>query len=159
MLPATIQTTRTPAASTNGGIEMQEFPELAPHVGLEVCPHFGIKFPLVDTYEENGSFEILPATQYLADPELENCYDEVLTKGDFPTARRLNLKKGTLWIQDPRTLHRGTPNRADHVRPELVICYSLPWFAMRKPIEMTQTEYDKLSERGREMFSRCEVIG
>ena len=87
------------------------------------------------------------------------CYDEVLTKGDFPTARRLNLKKGTLWIQDPRTLHRGTPNRADHVRPELVICYSLPWFAMRKPIEMTQTEYDKLSERGREMLSRCEVIG
>ena len=45
---------------------------MVPHVGLEVCPHFGIKFPLVDTYEENGSFEILPATQYLADPELEN---------------------------------------------------------------------------------------
>ena len=128
--------------------------KLVPHVGLEVCPHFGIKFPLVDTYEENGSFEILPATQYLADPELENCYDEVLTKGDFPTARRLNLKKGTLWVQDPRTLHRGTPNRADHARPEFVICYSLPWFAMRKPIEMTQAEYDKLSERGREMLSR-----
>ena len=133
--------------------------KLAPHVGLEVCPHFGIKFPLVDTYEENGSFEILPATQYLADPELENCYDEVLTKGDFPTASRLNLKKGTLWIQDPRTLHRGTPNRSDHVRPELVICYSLPWFAMRNPIEMTQTEYDSLSERGKEMLSRCEIVG
>ena len=133
--------------------------KLVPHVGLEVCPHFGIKFPLVDTYEENGSFEILPATQYLADPELENRYDEVLTTGDFPTARRLNLKKGTLWVQDPRTLHRGTPNRADHPRPELVICYSLPWFAMRKPIEMTQAEYDKLSERGREMLSRCEIIG
>lgn len=59
--------------------------KLVPHVGLEVCPHFGIKFPLVDTYEENGSFEILPATQYLADPELEDRYDEALTKSDYST--------------------------------------------------------------------------
>ena len=132
--------------------------KLAPHVGLEVCPHFGVKFPLVDTYEENGSFEILPCTQYLADPEMETRYDEILEAGDFPTRRRLNLKKGTLWIQDPRTLHRGTPNRSDHARPELVICYSLPWFGQRVPIEMTQAEYDKISERGRRLHATCRVV-
>ncbi|MCY4081694.1 MAG: phytanoyl-CoA dioxygenase family protein [Caldilineaceae bacterium] len=132
--------------------------KLVPHVGLEVCPHFGVKFPLVDTYEENGSFEILPCTQYLADPEMETQYDEILEAGDFPTRRRLNLKKGTLWIQDPRTLHRGTPNRSEHARPELVICYSLPWFGQRVPIEMTQAEYDKISERGRRLHTTCRVI-
>ena len=132
--------------------------KLVPHVGLEVCPHFGVKFPLVDTYEENGSFEILPCTQYLADPEMETQYDEILEAGDFPTRRRLNLKKGTLWIQDPRTLHRGTPNRSDHARPELVICYSLPWFGQRVPIEMTQAEYDSISERGRRLHATCRVI-
>ncbi len=132
--------------------------KLVPHVGLEVCPHFGVKFPLVDTYEENGSFEILPCTQYLADPEMETRYDEILEAGDFPSRRRLNLKKGTLWIQDPRTLHRGTPNRSDHVRPELVICYSLPWFGQRVPIEMTRTEFDNISERGRRLHATCRVI-
>ena len=79
-------------------------------------------------------------------------------QGDFPSRRRLNLKKGTLWIQDPRTLHRGTPNRSDHVRPELVICYSLPWFNQRVPIEMTRAEFDKISERGRSLHATCRVI-
>ena len=132
--------------------------KLVPHVGLENCPHFGVKFPLVDTFEENGSFEILPCTQYLADPAMEDRYDEFLEAGEFPSRRRLNLKKGTLWIQDPRTLHRGTPNRSDHPRPELVICYSLPWFGQRAPIEMTQAEFDRFSERGRKMLANCRVI-
>ncbi len=87
---------------------------MVPHVGLEVCPHFGVKFPLVDTYEENGSFEIMPSTQYLADPAMEDSYDEILESGDFPSRRRLNLKKGTLWIQDPRT---PPPRHAQSRRP------------------------------------------
>ena len=89
---------------------------------------------------------------------MEDRYDEILEAGDFPTRRRLNLKKGALWIQDPRTLHRGTPNRADHPRPELVLCYSLPWFGQRKLVEMTQAEYDRFSERGRKMLTNCQVI-
>ena len=133
--------------------------KLVPHVGLETCPHFGVKFPLVDTCEENGSFEILPSTQYLADPALEDRYDEILETGNFPSRRRLNLKKGTLWIQDPRTLHRGTPNRSDHPRPELVICYSLPWFGQSAPIDMTQAESDRFSERGGKMLANRRVIG
>ena len=156
--PAIIPTTPTLAASFSAGHRDAGISKLVPHVGLEVCPHFGIKFPLVDTYEENGSFEILPCTQYLADPAMEDSYNEILASGDFPSRRRLNLKKGALWIQDPRTLHRGTPNRADHARPELVLCFSLPWFGQMKPIEMTQAEYDRISERGRQMLSNCRVF-
>ena len=130
---------------------------VTPHVGLPICPHFGVKFPLVDTSEENGSFEVMPGTQYLADPDMEKTYDDVLLRGDFPPAHRLNLKKGTFWVQDPRTLHRGTPNRSDHARGELVICYSLPWFRT-STIEMAKAEYEKLSDRGRAMLSRSSIV-
>lgn len=127
---------------------------LAPQVGLHTCPNFGVKFPLVDTTEENGSFEVLPGTQYLADPDLEPRYDDVIRRGSFPSARRLDLKKGSLWIQDPRTLHRGTPNRSDHPRPELVLCYSRSWFALRHPLTVAEAEADRLSERGKRLLSR-----
>ena len=73
---------------------------------------------------------MLPSTQYIADPELEGRYDEILLKGHFPSAHRLNLKKGSMWVQDPRTLHRGTPNRTQDPRPELVVCYCRDWFAI-----------------------------
>ena len=134
----------------------RDMPLIAPHEGLEVCPHFGVKFPLVDTYEENGSFEVIPCTQYLADPALEGRYDGIVEKGSFPK-HRLNMDKGTLWIQDPRPLHRGTPNRSDHPRPELVIAYSRPWFANSRFIEMTQAESDKLSERGKKMLQQARI--
>jgi ectoine hydroxylase-related dioxygenase (phytanoyl-CoA dioxygenase family) len=127
---------------------------LTPQMGLPVCPHFGLKIPLVDTSEENGSIEVLPGTQYLADPDLETRYDEILLRGDFPSARRLNLKKGSMWIQDPRTLHRGTPNRSDGPRPEVVLCYSRSWFAVRHPLIIEHEERSRLSERGIRLLSR-----
>ena len=130
---------------------------VTPHVGLPTCPHFGVKFPLVDTNEENGSFEVMPGTQYLADPDMEKAYNDVLLRGDFPPAHRLNLKKGTFWVQDPRALHRGTPNRSDHVRGELVVCYSRPWYH-RSTIEMTAAEYAKLSDRGRVMLAPSTIV-
>lgn len=131
---------------------------LVPHVGLQTCPHFGVKFPLVNTVEENGSFEVVPGTQYLADPDLESRYNDILEQGDFPTKRHLNLKKGSLWVQDPRTLHRGTPNRSTAPRPELVLCVSRPWFTPPYTIEMTRAEFDKLSERGKKLLARCRVV-
>ena len=132
---------------------------LTPGVGLQNCPHFGVKFPLVDTDEQNGSFEVLPGSQYLADPGLEGRYDEIVRQGHFPSTHRLNLKKGTLWIQDPRTLHRGTPNRAEHARAELVLCFSRAWFAVRHPLEMSRAEHERLSERGRKLLARSQVLG
>ena len=129
-----------------------------PHVGLETVPVVGVKFPLVETSEENGSFEVLPSTQYIADPELEGRYDEILLKGHFPSAHRLNLKKGSMWVQDVRTLHRGTPNRTPDPRPELVVCYCRDWFAIAQNIEMPQASYESLSEKGQQLLKRYRKV-
>ena len=128
-------------------------------MGLEICPVVGVKFPLVDTSEHNGSFEALPCTQYLADPELEAQYNDVLLRGNFPSSHRLNLKKGSMWVQDVRTLHRGTPNHSDLPRPELVVCYCRSWFSIGHQIELTQADYDVLSERDKALLSRREIVG
>ena len=129
-----------------------------PHVGLETVPVVGVKFPLVGTSEENGSFEVLPSTQYLADPELEGRYDEILLKGHFPSAHRLNLKKGSMWIQDVRTLHRGTPNSTPDPRPELVVCYCRDWYAIARNVEMPQAAYEALSAKGQQLLSRYRKV-
>ena len=129
-----------------------------PHVGLETCPTLSIKFPLVDTSEENGSFELLPSTQYLADPNLETRYDDLLRRGRFPSARRLNLKRGTMWVQDIRTLHRGTPNRSTRPRPELCLCFCRDWYAISHNVAMPQASYDALSERGKRLLQRCRIV-
>ena len=97
---------------------------------MQNCPHFGIKIPLVDTTEANGSFEVVPGSQYLNEfpAEAGMRWDDGLNgegravDAAFGQTRRLNLKKGSMWVQDPRALHRGTPNTSDAARPELVIC-------------------------------------
>jgi ectoine hydroxylase-related dioxygenase (phytanoyl-CoA dioxygenase family) len=86
-----------------------------PWHSFATVPCVGVKFPFVDTNEKNGSIEVLPCTQYLADPDMETQYESLLLRGDFRT-RRLNLKRGDCWIQDIRTLHRGTANTSDHTR-------------------------------------------
>lgn len=129
-----------------------------PHVGLETVPVVGVKFPLVDTSEENGSFEILPSTQYLADPAYESHYDEILRKGNFPSAHRLNLKKGSMWIQDVRTLHRGTPNHTPEPRPELVLCYCRNWYSIDQNIAMPEATYNSLTEKGRQLLKRYDKV-
>ena len=97
---------------------------------MQNCPHFGIKIPLVDTTEANGSFEVVPGSQYLNEfpAEAGMSWDDVLNAegravdAAFGQTRRLNLRKGSMWVQDPRALHRGTPNTSAAARPELVIC-------------------------------------
>lgn len=44
---------------------------------------------------------------------------------------RLNLKKGPLWMQDGRAIHRGTPNHSDRPRDELCMGFSAPWVFSR----------------------------
>ena len=129
-----------------------------PHIGLETVPVVGVKFPLVDTTEENGSFEVLPSTQYLANPEYEDRYDEILRAGHFPSAHRLNLKKGSMWIQDVRTLHRGTPNHTPDPRPELVVCYCRDWYAIARNVEMPTAQYEGLSDRGKQLLKRYHKV-
>ena len=133
---------------------------MAPHTAMARVPHFGVKFPLVDTGVENGSFEVLPSTQFLADPKLEGDYDAIIESGSYPHRTRINMKRGTLWVQDPRALHRGTPNRSEAPRPELVICYSLRWAAplMTRPLWVGSREFEELSERGRKLFERATIL-
>lgn len=54
------------------------FPKLMP-------PTFqvGVKFPLVDTHEENGSFEVIPRTQYVANEDPQSEMDDVLEPGSI----------------------------------------------------------------------------
>ena len=92
----------------------------------------GVKLPLVDTHEGNGSFEVIPCTQYIADEDLQSELDDVLGSGVNHRAQyhpiRVNLKKGSLWVQDGRAYHRGTPNWSDHPRDELCIAFCRSWF-------------------------------
>lgn len=132
---------------------------LTPGIGNPHHPHFGVKIPLVDTNEKNGSIEVLPCTQYLAEADFEGSYDEFLIRDDFELhSRRLNMSKGTFWVQDPRTLHRGTPNTSMESRPELVICYSLSWFRINRPVEIHKESFDQLTERGKQLFSRAKIL-
>ena len=68
-----------------------------------------------------------------AEPHLRGTlFAELLLRGEFQrevappggsgfgTPRRVNLQKGDVWIQDPRAIHRGTPNSSDAPRPEIV---------------------------------------
>ena len=119
----------------------------------------GAKFPLLDTTLENGSFEVLPGTQYLADEDLDSRHlEDVLGEGEklrgnyYPV--RLNLKKGSLWMQDSRAIHRGTPNRSDRPRDELCMAFSAPWLFSGHLHENTETHvprdlWESLSQRAR----------
>ena len=125
-----------------------------PHTALETVPVVGVKFPLVDTSVENGSIEVLPCTQYLVDADLEVRYDEVLCKGDFGHTVRLNMKKGSMWIQDIRTLHRGSRNNSAAARPEIVVCYSQPWYSIHRTVEISAADFNALSDRGKKLMGR-----
>ena len=139
------------------------------NVTMQNCPHFGIKIPLVDTTEENGSFEVLPGSQYLNEfpAEAGMTWDDVLNAHgrtvhhSFAQTRRLNLKKGSMWVQDPRALHRGTPNTSGAARPELVICYTRNfWQATRRPLDISPREWKDLqpSARGLKMLEWTQPV-
>ena len=126
----------------------------------------GIKFPLVDTDEENGSIEILPGTQYLADADLQGQLDKVLGEGEQTRGRyasiRLNLKKGDLWIHDARIIHRGTPNRSQAPRDELCMAMCAPWFFNQWQHDFTAKHFprdlwENLPEHGRHVLRRQRV--
>lgn len=135
-----------------------------------------IRIPLVDTTEENGSIEVLPSSHYIADEEV--CYkeiegrkgkwfDQVLGEGPNRIGRyypiRLNVKRGTIWLYDPRLFHRGTPNVSDHPRDELSIGFSRPWFTNQRMHGNTDNDiprdlWDSLSDHARQVMRLKNVI-
>ena len=135
-------------------------PTVAPGLMMKAFT-VGVKFPLVDTSEENGSFEVIPCTQYIADEDLRTDLDAVLGAGEnsrgnyYPT--RLNLKKGSLWVQDGRAFHRGTPNRSDRPRDELCMAFCQPWVFSNWLHEYTENHFPQdlwegLSDHARQVL-------
>ena len=50
-------------------------------------------------------------------------------------------------------LHRGTPNRSDHARPELRFVYTRPWYTPGQSIEGQRSGFGQLSERGKTLLA------
>tara|TARA_Y100000588_G_scaffold25359_1_gene25207 strand:+ start:3061 stop:3840 length:780 start_codon:yes stop_codon:yes gene_type:complete len=126
----------------------------------------GVKFPLVDTDEQNGSIEVLPGTQFVSDTDLQSDLDRVFGKGDARRGHyssiRLNLKKGSLWIHDARIFHRGTPNLSDVPRDELCMAMSRPWLFNKWQYEHTEPHFprdlwESLSDHAKQVLRRQRV--
>ena len=143
---------------------------IAANLTLPMYPTLGLNFSLVDANEENGSTELIPCTHHcsierlhhIPGSETAQSLNEVIERGRFPSKMRLNLKRGSAWMADPRLIHRGTPNRSDHTRIMLGVGYTLPWFGgcvRREVPEMTQHQFDQLSERGQRLLRNCSIIG
>ena len=107
----------------------------------------GVKFPLVDTNPENGSFEVLPGTQYVSDADLQNDCDRIFGPGTDSVGlynpMRLNLKRGSVWIQDGRAFHRGTPNLSNEPRDELCMGMCKSWLFSRWQHENTEKHFPR----------------
>lgn len=60
---------------------------------------------------------------------LQGGFHETLSAEGHLTAKRVHrpqrmiLKKGDIWLHDPRIFHRGAPNNGDHTTPNLLITY------------------------------------
>jgi hypothetical protein len=49
--------------------------------------------------------------------------DGLLTKERVHRPRRMVLKKGDIWLHDPRIFHRGTPNHSQNATYNLLLTY------------------------------------
>ena len=122
---------------------------------------------MCDTSEENGSFEVMPCTQYVTDEVLpREDLDEVLGRGAGinPAFKpvRLNLRKGSLWMQDGRSYHRGTPNRSGRPRDEFCMAMSRPflfngWLHEHTAGQFPRTLWESLPDHGRQVLRLMRV--
>lgn len=107
--------------------------------------HYGIQVsvPLVDSREDNGPFEIWPAsnrwTLRRREPE------------------RLLMPAGSLLVRDIRNLHRGTPHHGTAPRPFLSLVYLRAWVPRWKLPEIPNDVYAALPARSRQLFSRARL--
>lgn len=141
----------------------------ATNFAMPVYPILSFKFPLVDTNERNGSTGVIPCTHHCSIPELNHVpgsetaqdLNTIIESGRFPSKMRVNLKRGSGWLIDPRVIHRGTANTADHTRIELGVDYNQSWMGGhdRDAVpELTQLQFDALSDRGKRLLRHCTII-
>ncbi len=117
-----------------------------------------VRFTLVDVTPENGPFEVAERTQHL--PRAETV--EKVNSGQIPLKPVL-LEAGDVMITDPRTLHRGTPNRTEAPRPFMVIVHNRHWYyteshgrleANENTPMLTESFYQTLSPREKDLLRR-----
>ena len=102
-----------------------DLPFLFPEEENHVHPPFllSVRYVSVDMTPENGPFEAAERTQNLHRTETL----EKVNSREIPL-KPLMLEAGDVLITDPRTLHRGTPNRTDMPRPFAVIVHNRHWY-------------------------------
>jgi Phytanoyl-CoA dioxygenase (PhyH) len=111
---------------------------------------FAVNFSLVDITHENGPFEIVRGTHLLADEEATR----ITLSGEAESRLEpLLMEAGDVMVRDVRALHRGTPNRTAIPRTMVVVGYNRS--EHKRPqlrINIPRTEWDRLSDRGRELL-------
>ena len=113
-----------------------------------------LNIPLVDFTPENGPLEVWPGGTHLM-PGGTNLKELAPTMH----SETVLMPAGSLLLRDMRMWHRGTPNRADHARPNLALIYSRPWLKTHyPPIAIPADTYAGLSERAKHLF-RLEKTG
>ena len=119
----------------------------------------GARLALLDIDEVNGSTEVAPCTEFLPHPETSSShFDAVMLKQAGVPTRRVDLKKGSMFVKGPRTLHRGTPNRSSKPRPYPTNTYHTREFVHNRHVELAQPEYNCLSERGKRLLGNCRIV-
>ena len=77
----------------------------------------------------------------------------------FNCVSPINMKKGTMWIQDARLLHRGAPKIFnEEPRPKIVVCYVLSWFSIRDTVKVPPKKYAGFLDRARKLFQFCQIM-
>ena len=131
------------------------FPEEQDHAHAPFT--LSVRFVSVDMTPENGPFEAAERTQNL--PKSETI--KKAESGRIPL-KPVMLKAGDVLITDPRTLHRGTPNRTNTPRPFAGIVYDRHWFlsghesleANEKTPMLMESFYETLSPREQHLLRR-----
>lgn len=63
-----------------------------------------------------------------------------------------------MFLKGPRTLHRGTPNRSAKPRPYPTNTYHTREFVHNRHVEVAQSDYDRLSERGKRLLANRRIV-
>lgn len=110
-------------------------------------PYLCCNFLTVDFTKLNGPTRQIPGTQNNLEPmpnlEQEPEWMKLSTVCPAPA--------GSVLIRDVRAWHGGTPNLSDEVRAIPNLEYFAPWYRERMPTCLPRTEYERLSEHGKDI--------
>jgi Phytanoyl-CoA dioxygenase (PhyH) len=115
----------------------------------------------VDVTQEMGPFEIAPGTQW--DDPTEFAHGMFPPKSHYPRYEARTQQKmaqmGDISARSALTIHRGTPNRSNQLRPVLVLGVDAPDArnAERHDLQVTRGYYDALPAQVRDHLT-CRVV-